>query len=298
MKLFVTGGTGFIGAALCPALVSRGHELVIVTRSPASQPPLPKVTFLSWESDEWPRIMAEADGVVNMAGEPIAAKRWTARQKDRIRTSRIETTRRLVDTLARLPRRPSTLISASAIGFYGPRGDEELTEADPSGGGFLADTCRAWEAEAQRAERLGVRVVRLRIGLVLGPDGGALAKMVPPFRWFLGGPLGDGRQWISWIHRDDVVGLITWALEHRAIAGAVNATALQPVRMAVFCRMLGLALRRPSWAPAPAPVLRLLLGEMAELLLTGQRALPRAAQEAGYAFRFPEFERALRACLR
>ena len=189
-------------------------------------------------------------------------------------------------------------VSASAVGYYGPRGDEELAEAHASGSGFLAETCQAWEAEAQRAEAVGVRVVRLRIGLVLGPGGGALAKMAPPFRAFLGGPIGDGRQWVSWIHRDDVIGLVGWALTRAGLSGAVNATAPEPVRMAALCRELGRAVRRPSWLPAPAGVLRLLLGEMADLLLSGQRVIPRAALQGGYAFRFPGLVEALEACLR
>jgi len=168
-----------------------------------------------------------------------------------------------------------------------------LDETAAPGSGFLADTCRQWEQEAQRAEALGMRVIRLRFGVVLGPDGGALAKMVPPFRALLGGPLGSGRQWVSWIHRDDVIGLIEWAMKQPQLSGAVNATAPNPVTMREFCRELGRALRRPSWLPVPSVALRLLLGEMAEMLLTGQRVMPRAALDHGYAFRFPDLRHAL-----
>jgi uncharacterized protein (TIGR01777 family) len=297
MRLLITGGTGFIGGALCQRLRTHGHQLVVLSRSAARQPPREGVTFLPWDSGEWPRAAEGCEGVVNLAGESIVAKRWTPQQKQRIRDSRVETTRRLVDALAALPRKPAVLISASAVGYYGARDDERLTEADPAGTGFLADTCRDWEAEAQRAQRLGVRVVRLRIGLVLAAGGGALSKMVPPFRAFLGGPLGSGRQWVSWIHREDVIGLIEWALQRSDAAGAVNATAPEPVTMGEFCRCLARVLRRPSWAPVPAVVLRALLGDMADVLLTGQRVVPAAALRAGYAFQFSDLLPALQASL-
>lgn len=296
MKLLVTGGTGFIGRALCRVLVERGHEPVVITRAPSAPPAQERVEWLSWEGAEWQRRLAGTDGLINLAGESIAATRWSPARKALIRGSRIQTTRALVNAMAVQERRPSVLVSASAIGYYGPRGDETLAESAEPGGGFLAATCQAWEAEAQRAERLGVRVVRLRIGLVLAPDGGALAKMARPFRAFLGGPLGSGRQWVSWIHREDVLGVIEWALTHPTVRGAVNATAPQPVPMRAFCRELGRVLHRPSWAPVPAIALRLLVGEMAELLLTGQRVLPTVAVEQGYAFRYPGLQDALAAC--
>jgi hypothetical protein len=295
MKLLITGGTGFIGGALCRALLQHGHELTLPTRSP-QPPPSSRVRYCAWDSDVWRAALGEAEGVINLAGEPIAGKRWTAPQKRAIRESRLATTKRLVDAMASLPRRPAVLVSASAVGYYGARGDEPLTEADPPGAGFLAELAQAWEQEAQRAQRLGVRVACLRTGVVLAPGGGALAKMVPPFRFFLGGPLGSGRQWLSWIHRDDLIRLIEWTLSRSDIAGAVNATAPEPVTMAAFCRELGRVLKRPSWAPVPAPVLRLLLGEMADMLLTGQRVVPQAALRAGYPFRFPALAEALRSC--
>ncbi len=193
--------------------------------------------------------------------------------------------------------KPAVLINASAIGFYGARGDEELTENATPSRGFLAEVCQAWETQAQQAEVVGVRVVRLRIGLVLGPGGGALQKMVPPFRCFVGGPLGSGRQWVSWIHRDDVLGLIEWALTSPGVSGAVNATAPRPVTMEAMCRELGAVLHRPSWAPVPAIILRLLLGEMSDLLLTGQRVIPTRALRSGYQFVHPYLNDALTACL-
>jgi uncharacterized protein (TIGR01777 family) len=283
---------------LCRTLAQDGHALLVLTRRDAPPAATPALRFLSWEGDEWRRAMADVEGVVNLAGEPIAGKRWSPAQKSRIRESRLEATRRLVSAIAASVKKPGVLVNASAIGYYGPGGDEVLTERDPAGEGFLAEVCQAWEAEAQQAEPLGVRVVRLRIGLVLGMGGGALAKMVPPFRFFLGGPLGSGRQWVSWIHQLDAAGLIAWVLTHPEVSGAVNATAPQPVTMREFCATLGRVMHRPSWAPVPAAALRLLVGEMADLLLTGQRVLPAAAQSSGYAFRFPRLLPALEACLR
>ncbi len=297
MRIIVTGGTGFIGASLCRRLTADGHELLVLTRRPRVSNQQPAIRHLLWDAPEWAREMAQADGVINLAGEPLVAKRWTPEQKRMIQDSRVLSTRRLVQTMAANLQRPRVLINASAIGYYGPHDDEELTETAPAGQGFLADLCQRWEHEAQQAAPLGVRVVQLRIGIVLSADGGALSKMAPPFRWFLGGPLGSGRQWMSWIHRDDVLGLIAWALSHSDIAGPVNATAPQAVRMREFCQGLGRALRRPSWAPVPGPVLRALLGEMADVLLTGQRVIPQAALRAGYAFQYPELGGALTACL-
>lgn len=295
MKLLVTGGTGFIGSTLCKMLAQRGHQLLVVSRAPLAHPERMPHQSVGWDALE--RHVDGADGVVHLAGEPIAAKRWTAARKALIRESRIETTRRVVQALANARTKPAVLVSASAIGYYGARGDEPLNESAPPGTGFLAETCREWEAEAQQADALGLRVVRLRLGVVLGPGGGALAKMAPPFRAFIGGPLGSGAQWMSWVHRDDVMGLIEWALMHTECQGAMNATSPNPATMREFCRSLGRALGRPSWAPVPAPALRLLLGEMSEMLLTGQRVVPDAALRSGYAFRYPELSAALAACV-
>jgi len=304
MKLLVVGGTGFIGAPLCQALADDGHDLWVVTRRPES--PLPaslrqaagnRLRYVSWKTGAWQRALEECGGIVNLAGESVAAKRWTPRQKLLIRESRVETTRRVVSALAVAPEKPAVLVNASAIGFYGAHGDEWLDEQAPAGDGFLAEACRAWEAEAQRAESFGVRVVRLRIGVVLDAGGGALAKMIPPFRFFAGGPLGSGRQWVSWIHREDVVRLIKWSLTQPGVRGPVNATAPHPVTMREFCKTLGRALHRPSWAPVPAIALRLLLGEMAEMLVTGQRVVPQVAVQQGYTFRYAELRKALEASL-
>ena len=297
MKLLVTGGTGFIGGPLCQVLAQHGHELIVLSRRPERHVSHDGITILPWETSAWQQRAAGCDGIINLAGESLAAKRWTPQQKRLIRESRLETTHRLVSAMVGLPNKPAVFINASAVGYYGACSDEPLTETEPPGHGFLAELCQAWEAEARRAEALGVRVVRLRLGLVLGPGGGALAKMVPPFRLFVGGPLGSGRQWVSWIHRDDVVGLIEWALTTPGVTGAVNATAPSPVTMRALCRSLGQVLHRPSWAPVPSFVLRALLGEMADLLLTGQRVIPAAAERLGYRFQFADVDHALAAAL-
>ncbi len=303
MRLAVTGGTGFIGGALCQALLRDGHEVLLLTRAPSKllAAPAERMRVVPWQpgiDSGWMAQLDGVDGLINLAGESIAARRWTATQQRRILHSRLEVTTALVDAIGRMRGRPAVLISASAVGYYGPRGDEVLDESAPSGAGFLAEVCRQWEQAAARAETLGVSVVRLRLGLVLAKDGGALAKMTPPFRWGVGGPLGSGRQWMSWVHRDDVIGVLRWALAHPELAGAVNATAPSPATMRDFARTLGRVLHRPALLPAPAFALRLLLGAMAsELLLSGQRVIPVAAQRAGYVFVYPSLEDALRACV-
>jgi len=288
----VTGGTGFLGVPLCRALGGAGHAVTVVSRDPEHA----GGSAVGWEAID--AAVREVDAIVNLAGAPIAAGRWTAARKDQILASRVEATRAIVRATAATDRRPVVLVNASAVGYYGPHGDEPLDETAPPGAGFLADVCRAWEAEAAGAESLGLRVVRLRLGIVLAPDGGALARMVPPFRGFVGGPLGTGEQWMSWIHRDDVTGLVVAALAADGYAGAVNATAPEPVTNRDFARALGQALARPSWLRTPAAALRLALGEMAEMLLTGQRVLPRVAERLDYRFRYRELAPALRASVR
>lgn len=295
MKLLIAGGTGFVAQSLVPALASRGHDLTLLSRRVSSLGPAQNnIRFVPWDPAR--RLcpqepLEDADGILNLAGEPIAARRWTPVQKKKILSSRVDATRTLVEAAARAVRRPRFLINASAVGYYGPR-EEDVTEHTAGGGDFLARTCQTWEGEAVRAEALGMRVIRLRIGIVLAPGGGALAKMIPAFRFFLGGPLGSGRQWMSWIHREDLTGLVMFLLE-REISGPVNATAPNPVRMKEFAQTLGRALGRPAFAPAPGFMLKLILGEMADLLLTGQKALPEKALSLGYRFRFPRLGEAL-----
>ncbi len=305
MRIVVTGGTGFIGRPLCQRLVGLGHAVTVLTRDPGAARSVldPRISVIGWEGFRGPTdglmaALGDGDVVINLAGAQIAAGRWNAHVKDRLRQSREGTTSALVAALSKLPTRPVLLISASAIGYYGPRGDEPLTEESPSGAGFLASLCREWEAAARAAERLGVRVVLPRIGVVLGQHGGALAKMLPAFRMGLGGPVGSGAQWMSWIHLDDLIELLLFLL-NEAVGGPVNATAPHPVTNREFARTLGRTLGRPAWARVPAPVLRLLLGEMAEeLLLTGQRVLPHRAEALGFRFRYPTLSEALGAILR
>jgi uncharacterized protein (TIGR01777 family) len=235
--------------------------------------------------------------VINLAGEPIPAKRWTAAQKEKIRSSRINTTRALVVAMGKAKKKPSLLISSSAIGYYGPRGDEAVVEESEPGNDFVSQVCVQWEEEAQNAESFGVRVVCLRTGIVIGKGGGALAKMVLPFKLFAGGPIGSGRQWVSWIQLEDEVGLIVHLLQKEEASGAVNATAPVPVTMKVLCQTLGKVLHRPCWAPVPAFALRVLMGEMADVVVTGQRVLPAKAQQLGYTFKYPDLTEALRASI-
>jgi len=230
--------------------------------------------------------------VVHLAGVPVA-QRWTSGAKKKIRASRVQGTHHLVTALSTLSGRPEALVCASAIGIYGDRGDEVLTEGSPIATGFLADVCHEWEQEADLAEALGIRVVKLRFGIALGRKGGALEKMLPPFRAFVGGKVGTGSQWMSWIHIADIVGLIRHAIEH-PVSGVMNATAPNPVRNREFARELGAALHRPAIFPVPALALRVILGEMASVLLASQRVLPKAAESTGYCFEFPDLGGALR----
>ena len=302
MNIVVAGGTGFIGRALCSGLTHDGHSVTVLSRNPREAVLVlnPDVRIEPWDGQTrgtWERVLEEADAVVNLVGDSIAEARWTPDRKRALFESRVETTRLLVQTLARVAARPRTLINASAIGFYGPRDATPVDESTPAGSGFLADLCAAWEREAGEAELLGMRVVRLRIGMVLEKDGGALPRMLPPFRAFLGGPISPGHQWISWIHRQDLIGLIQWILTHASISGPVNAVAPSAVTMWEFCRILGRVLHRPSWLPVPELALRVALGELGTLLTTGQRVEPTVALRSGYTFRFPTLGPALKAIL-
>jgi hypothetical protein len=299
MRLVVTGATGFIGAALTRRLLQQGHGLTLFTRGRPPDASSGSKKWLHWTPEilhGWDAALEGADGVINLAGEPIAAKKWTPAQRRRIEKSRIDTTHVLVQACAKAKQKPKVFISASAVGYYGPRNDELLTEESPAGNDFLGRLCSAWEAEAFKAAELGIRVVCPRIGVVLGPGGGALTKMAGPFKYFVGGALGSGKQWMSWIHLEDVVGLINRFLDDRAIQGAVNTTAPNPVRNDDFCAALAKVLNRPCWARVPAFALKLALGDLADLLLTGQRVMPAAAEKFGYQFRYRDLEPALQAC--
>ena len=291
MRVLITGGTGFVGRPLCAHLLAQGHEVVVWSRTPQhALNLLPKGVATVAEPEDARGI----DAAINLAGENLGSGRWTAARKQRFLDSRLDITRRLVDWMERAG--VKTLISASAIGFYGARGDEVVSEDDmPSGamqGGL--DICSAWEAEAKRAAAFGARVAIVRIGLVLHPEGGGLQQMLLPFKLGIGGPMGSGKQWWSWIHRHDLVRLFTHLLETEDAAGEFNGTAPNPLRQRDFAKTLGRVMRRPSFMPTPAFALKIALGAMAELLTQGQRVLPRRTQESGFCFAYPELEGALR----
>ena len=289
MKILVTGATGLIGRSLCRSLTRENHTVVALSRRPEAASDLSSAAVHRWDPPTGPPPPESLEGVeavVHLAGEPIAARRWSAEQKDRIRISRVVSTRNLVEGLRKSASRPPSLISGSAVGFYGDRGDETLDERSSSGSGFLPEICSEWESEAERATGFNARVVRLRTGVVLSTDGGALKKMLPAFKLGVGGPLGGGRQWFPWIHIADVVGILRHAIFTASLAGPVNATAPEPVTNAVFTRELGRVLHRPTFLPAPEFALRLALGEMADILLGSQRVIPKVAEDSGYAFQF------------
>lgn len=291
MRILISGGTGFIGVPLCGHLLSAGHEVVVWSRTPnrAKQNlPVGVVTVAEPEDAEG------IEAVINLAGENLGAGRWTATRKQQFLDSRLQTTRKLVGWMQQAG--VKTLVSASAIGFYGARGNEAVSEDDmPSGqmqGGL--DICAAWEAEAKRAEAFGARVAIVRIGLVLHPEGGGLQQMLLPFKLCIGGPMGSGRQWWSWIHRHDLVRLFTHLVEDDNARGEFNGVAPNPLPQREFARTLGRVMRRPSFMPTPAFALKVALGDMAELLTEGQRVLPKRTLASGFAFQFPELEGALR----
>ena len=292
MRVLITGGTGFVGHALCPRLAAAGHEVVVLTRQ--SQPRLPQgvASATTRLEDLSP---ADFGGVVNLAGAPIGDARWTESRKRLLLDSRIATTSRLVEWMGRSTRRPEVLVSASAVGYYGEQGDRPVTEDTPPTPGFTHELCAAWEREAEKAARLGVRVCRPRIGVVLDRDGGALAKMLPAFRMGAGGRLGSGRHWFPWIHREDMAAICQRLLENPQASGAYNAGAPNPVTNAEFTQALGRALGRPAVLPMPEAALRLLFGEMSEILLVSDRMLPQRLLEAGFRFRYPQLEAALAA---
>ncbi|MFI5395238.1 MAG: TIGR01777 family oxidoreductase [Candidatus Binatia bacterium] len=299
MKVVITGATGFIGRKLVRRLIAEGHEAVALTRNVegARQALSIRCACQPWDpaAGPDPAVIRGADAIVHLAGEGVADRRWTPARKQAIRDSRVAGTRALVGAIAALPSeaRPRALISASAIGYYGDRGDEQLDEQSQPGNDFLAEVCTAWEQEAFAAEKLGVRTVVVRIGVVLGKEGGALQKMLRPFRLGLGGRLGSGRQWMSWIHLDDLVRLFVSVIGDGNATGAFNGVAPAPVTNVDFTVALGHALKRPAFLPVPAFALRLTLGEMSAILLASQRALPRAATQRGFTFRYPDIRGAL-----
>lgn len=306
----VTGATGLIGPALVAALAARGTEVTVLSRDPARAKAAfgaagaAEVQALQWDLMSEPapaQALAGRDAVVHLAGENVA-QRWTAKAREAIRESRVTGTRHLLEGLREAGRvdpseRPRTLVSASAIGYYGQRGEEPLDEDAPAGRDFLARVCADWELEAERASELGMRVVEVRTGVVLDSAGGALAKMLPPFRLGLGGPVAGGRQYMSWIHRDDLIGIMLAAIDDERWRGPINATAPEPVSNRDFSRALGGALGRPSLVPVPGTALRLLYGEMADIVTTGARVVPAKPLVLGYQFRHPQLAEALTSAL-
>jgi uncharacterized protein (TIGR01777 family) len=304
VRILLVGCSGFVGRALVPGLLEAGHSLTLVSRGPQPLPGVqhPQLQRLqadpanpaTWEQPALKQALAEAEAVVNLAGEPIAEKRWTPQHLQLLNSSRIDTTCALVAAMAALPdgQRPGVLINGSAIGYYGTSASQEFSETSPAGTDVLGRLCVAWEQEAHGAEAL-CRVVILRTGIVLGGDGGALGKMLPVFRMGFGGPIGDGQQWMSWISRADLCQLISTALVDGAYSGVYNAVAPQPCNMAAFAAALGRCLGRPSLLPVPGPLLQLLLGDGAKVVLEGQKVLPKRLQEQGFAFRYGELSAAL-----
>lgn len=294
MRVVVTGGTGFIGRRLGARLLEKGHDVVVLSRGGGGPALAAGIRVVPWLTGApgWEAAVDGADGIVNLAGEGIA-QRWTEGAKARIVSSRLEAVAALADAVGKARQKPSVVVNASAVGYYGSRGDEVLDESAPPGDGFLARTCVAWEEAAARLAGPGLRVVRIRIGTVLAAEGGALAKMLPAFRAFAGGPIGGGAQWMSWIHRDDLVDLLVFALEDGRTDGPLNGTAPNPARNREFSAALGKAVHRPAIAPVPAAAVKLLFGEMAAVVLEGQRVVPAKALSLGFAFRFPRLAEAL-----
>jgi uncharacterized protein (TIGR01777 family) len=305
MKIVIAGGSGFLGSPLAEMYAEEGHDVRVLSRSLMSGDTrhdpgtgVPGVTRVGWKPDgktgPWAAALEGADALINLAGESIGGKRWTPQRKAQLRDSRILSTRSLAAALKASAQPPPVFISGSAVGYYGPSGEEARTEDSPAGSDFLAQLCEDWEKEARAAARPGIRVVLLRTGVVLERSGGALPELMRPFRFFVGGRLGSGRQYTSWIHRLDWIELVRWIVQAPDISGPVNATAPHPVTNRHLARALGRSLRRPSLVPAPAFAVRIVAGEMADSILTGQRVLPTVAQKRGYHFRYPEIEQAFR----
>jgi uncharacterized protein (TIGR01777 family) len=306
MKVAITGATGFVGTRLVQRLHKEGHQIIVLTRNTASaRRNFPSQTYANVEivaytpstSGAWQDVIAGCDGVVNLAGEPIAETRWTPEQKREILNSRQLGTQKIVEAIAKANPKPTVLVNASAIGYYGTSETATFDESSASGRDFLAQVCQAWESEAQKVKEFGVRLVILRLGIVLGL-GGALGKMITPFKLYAGGPIGSGRQWFSWIHIDDLVNLIVQGLTNSQLEGVYNATAPNPVRMNDLSQTMGQVMNRPSWLPVPAFALEALLGDGAIVVLEGQQVLPKRALEAGIKYQYPNLQPALQDILK
>lgn len=297
MRIVVAGGTGFLGRPLCHALAAEGHQVAGLTRR-ANPRPDPPLTFVTWHPDggsgSWAAALDGAGAVINLTGESLAGGRWTSARKQRLRDSRLFPTRSLVAAIAEASAPPAVFLSASAVGYYGAHEDEPVPESTPPGRDFAARLCVDWERAAAPAASAATRLALIRTAPVLGRGGGLLAQMALPFTLFAGGPLGSGSQYLPWIHQQDWIRLVIWMLNSPDVAGPVNASSPQPVTNAAFSRALGRALGRPSWLRAPAWALRLALGEMATMALTGQRAIPARALEGGFRFDYTDVDEALK----
>lgn len=301
MKIAMTGATGFVGRRFVERSQAEGHQVLVLIRNTARLPEVfppdqfPNVEGISYtpkDSGSWQAAIAGCDAVVNLAGEPLFGARWTPERKQEILASRQLGTQKIVEAIAQAQPKPAVLVSASAVGYYGTSESKTFDETSPPGNDFLANVCKTWEAEAQKVKDVGARLVILRLGIVLGM-GGAIAQMLTPFKLFAGGPIGSGRQWFSWIHREDLVNLILYALTHSETEGVLNATAPDPVQMAEFCQSLADALDRPSWLPVPGFALELLLGDAAKVILEGQKVLPQRTQACGFKHQYPLIKPAL-----
>ena len=305
MRVVIAGGTGFLGSPLAETYAEDGHDVRLLTRA---LPPgesrhesgtgVPGITRVGWKPDgqsgPWIASISGADAVINLAGASIGEKRWTPQRKAELRDSRLLATRSLATAIAQAPAAPRAFVSSSAVGYYGPAGADVKTERDPAGGDFLAHLCEDWEGEARKATRDGMRCAIIRTGVVLEKSGGALAQMITPFRLFAGGPMGSGRQYMSWVHRLDWIEMVRWIVQTPEAEGVFNVSAPHPVTNREFAKALGRALRRPAILPAPGFALKVLLGEFAGSVLTGQRVVPAHAQALGYHFRYPEIDIAFR----
>lgn len=292
MKVLITGASGLIGTALQSSLRAKGHKLLLATRDEPKDE-----EHIQWDAEKGftdPEKLEGVDAVVHLAGEPIAGLRWTDDKKKAIRDSRVDGTRSVIEAISKLDEPPKVLVAASAIGYYGERGDDELTERSAAGTGFLPEVCKEWEAESRRAEDAGIRTVLLRTGLVLSKDGGALGTMLLPFRMGVGGVVGSGKQWMSWISLDDHIAAIEFAVENENLRGAVNSVSPNPVTNEEFTKTMGDVLYRPTFIPLPEFAVSMLMGEMGDaLLLTSTKVIPKRLDDAGFEFKFPELKAAL-----
>lgn len=302
MNIFITGGTGLIGKALIDKLIERGNNITVLSRNKEKAQKLFKNKVNVVQGDpsqkgDWQNILISGgfDSIINLAGEAVTSKRWTEIEKNIIYESRTKTTENIIDSIKKIPNKPKSLINASAVGYYGfQQDDREINENETIGKDFLSYLCRDWEDKARKAEKLGLRVVRLRIGIVLSENGGALEKMVIPFKLYAGGHIGDGKQWIPWVHINDVVSMIIFSIDNENIKGPINLTSPNPVRMKDFCKEMGKVINRPSWLPVPSITLKATFGEMADIITSGQRAIPQKALTNGYKFQYENVEEALK----